>query len=117
MKKLNVKRQFLVKIFKLSISNYIIKPMVGVIRRYQIIAVQLQPIEVEDAAYIEHWSIELNGQKDRLLPIYIKGHFEWPRVVIGRSNCVDLGYVHPGCEEISVVAMKNLVSYPIQYNF
>lgn len=88
--------------------------MAGVIKGYQIVVVKLQPVLMENAAYIEHWSIELNGQKDRLLPLYVKGQVEWPNISIGYMNSLKFNDVHPGCEEIQVVPMKNLVSYPIK---
>lgn len=87
--------------------------MVGIIRDYQIIAVQMQPETNQNAAYIEHWQLELNGQRERVLPLYIKGQAEWPSITVGHRNVVRFGYIHPGCQDILQVPMRNNTSYPL----
>lgn len=88
--------------------------MVGIIRDYQIIVVQMQPNQECSAAYVEHWCLELNGQKDRTLPLYITGQTEWPLVTVGQDNTIRFGYIHPGCQESLRIPMKNNVSYPLK---
>lgn len=95
-------------------SVFVVKPIAGIIRKYQIIVVQMQTFATENSAYIEQWQLELNGQKDRTLQIYFKGQTEYPSVSIENNNFIDFGCIHPGCQGIRHVLFRNDVSYPLR---
>lgn len=95
-------------------SVFIIKPMAGIIRQYQIIIVQLQTVTKKNSACIEQWELELNGQHDRKIQVYFKGQVEFPSVIVGNSNFIKFDCTHPGCQGIKRESFRNDISYPLR---
>lgn len=81
--------------------------MVGIIYDFQIIAVQLQPDLNDKKAYVERWGLELNGQSGDCIAFYLKGFSEYAYISVGINNIVAFNTVHPGCQDITNVAIKN----------
>lgn len=95
-------------------SLFVVKPMAGIIRRYQIVVVQMQTVASKNSACIEQWLLELNGQKDRKLQVYFKGQAEFPSVMVGNSNYISFDCIQPGCQGVSKESFRNQVSYPVR---
>lgn len=96
-------------------SFFVVKPMAGIIRQFQIIVVQMQTVSTQNSGCIEQWQLEINGQKDRRLEVYFKGQVEYPSVIIGNSNFIKFDCIHPGCQGVKREAFRNEVSYPLRF--
>lgn len=81
--------------------------MLGIVRDFQIIIVQLQTKNIDKQQYVECWSLQCNGSKDHCIPFYLKGYAEIPTINVGILNNVKFGTIQYGCEEVLRVQMKN----------
>ncbi|XP_044262850.1 uncharacterized protein LOC123010203 isoform X2 [Tribolium madens] len=97
-------------------TNFIMKPMVGLVRTFQIIVVQLESNSTEPTSYIEKWNIELNGRESSS-PIYVKAQTDVPRLVVGYENCIKFEPMQPGTQTSIYVPLANVSSCHIQYEF
>lgn len=84
------------------------KPMIGLIRKFQIIAVQLQTTSLEKQSFIEKWGIELNGQEQKSNQIYVKAQTDTPNIVISDKNCVKFEAIQPGTEVTVLIPIVNV---------
>lgn len=91
--------------------------MQGILSDYQIVAIQLQPDCNNKKAYVERWGIELNGRAEECPPIFLKGYSENTSVIVGNNNIVVFESVHPGCQDILNVMMKNTSIHYLKYNY
>lgn len=97
-------------------SLFVVKPMAGIIRNYQIVVVQMQTVTSKNCGCIEQWGLEINGQKERRIQMYFKGQAEFPSIMVGNSNFIKFDCIHPGCQGIVRESLRNHTSYPIQLN-
>lgn len=98
-------------------STFVVKPMIGIIRKYQVIVIQLQTATFKNSGCVELWQLVLNGQNDRRIQIYLKGQAEYPSVLIGNNNFIKFDCMHPGCQGIKREFFKNLVSYALRFKY
>lgn len=89
------------------------KPMVGLVRSFQIIVVQLETNSNEPNSYIEKWNIELNGHGG-IIPIYVKAQTDTPRLVVGSENCIKFDPMQPGTQSSIYIPLRNLSSCHLQ---
>ncbi|XP_008198203.3 uncharacterized protein LOC103314308 isoform X1 [Tribolium castaneum] len=97
-------------------TNFIMKPMVGLVRTFQIIVVQLESSSTEPNSYIEKWNIQLNGHESSH-PIFIKAQTDIPRVIVGYENCIKYEPMQPGTQTSLYVPLANVSCCHIQYEF
>lgn len=88
--------------------------MIGIIREFQIVIVQLNTHSTDKNQYVECWTIECNNSKEHNIPIYLKGYAEYPTINVGNSNDVVFGTIQYGCEEILEVQMKNTSGHLVE---
>lgn len=81
--------------------------MMGVIADYQIIVVHFRCGDDDKKAFLEHWSVELNGMPSHRRWLLMKTYCEQPIVKIGVKNTITFHTVHPQCEEREYVKMHN----------
>ncbi|GJQ87781.1 putative coiled-coil domain-containing protein 108 [Trypoxylus dichotomus] len=99
-------------------AQFILKPMMGVIDDYQIVAVHFRSTGGEHGkAFVERWGVELNGTANDFRFIYVKTYCERPTVTIGNDNTVTFPTVHPNCQEIETVQIQNTSVHAIKYKF
>ncbi|XP_048504829.1 cilia- and flagella-associated protein 65-like [Athalia rosae] len=99
-------------------TQFIVKPMVGIIHRdYQIVVVQFFPETKDEQVYVEQWSVQFNGNPKNEVPIEFMASTEYPKLSFGGNNKVEFPTVHPGCEEIAPVTMRNITRHCIRYTF
>ena len=70
--------------------------MVGLIRTYQIVIVQLESTSTEKKTYIEQWRLELNGHLHPDIQIYVKAQTDVPRVKVALDNIIRFEPMQPG---------------------
>ncbi|RZC40393.1 uncharacterized protein BDFB_001112, partial [Asbolus verrucosus] len=93
------------------------KPMIGLVRKYQIVVVQLEANTSEKNSYIEKWNIELNGQVDRLLAIYVKAQTDVPFIEVALNNFIQFEPMQPGTQSYLYLPLKNTSFCRLQYEF
>ncbi|KAB0795180.1 hypothetical protein PPYR_12019 [Photinus pyralis] len=98
-------------------SNFVLKPMEGVVNDFEVIVVLLHPDANDKRAYVERWGLELNGRKEDCATLFLKGYAEHPSVIIGDGNVVSFRTVHPGSQDILTVMLKNPTIHTLRYNF
>ncbi|KAK4876024.1 hypothetical protein RN001_012446 [Aquatica leii] len=98
-------------------TNFILKPMLGIIYDFQVIVVQLQSDGNNQKAYVERWGLQLNGRSEDCVPIFLKGFAENITVCIGDNYAVTFSPVQPGCQDIKNVVVSNKTIHCIKYNF
>lgn len=81
--------------------------MIGIVREFQIIVVELITNRNDKSPYVECWTVEFNNSKEHSLPFYLKGYAELPTVNVGNGNEVVFSTIQYGCEEVLDVQMKN----------
>lgn len=91
------------------------KPMVGIVRTYQIVVIQLYWEGNEKTKlFNEVWHMELNNRKEKQFPICVRGEVSVPKIVVGDSNVVKFKSNQPGCQSIASVPLKNISCYQIR---
>lgn len=88
--------------------------MVGLIKYYQILIVQLENKSKKSQTFIEKWEIELNGQIERRFPIYFKASTDVPLIVVGNNNLIEFESAQPGTQSHRRVPIKNISSCLVQ---
>lgn len=81
--------------------------MLGLIKNYQIIMIQLQPDGNDGKTYLEYWEVQLNGRKENCKPFYVKCYSSLPTVTIGVHNYINFDCIQIDCFEDKQVAVKN----------
>lgn len=89
--------------------------MVGIVRDFQIVVVQLNTLNRNKSQYVECWAVEFNGSKEYHVPFYLKGYAEYPTVDVGNSNNVIFNTIQYGCEDTLAVQMKNISGHFVEY--
>lgn len=111
---LSIRRKNTSLLTQFRFSNYVIKPMIGVIRGYQIVIVQLYPDVNTDKGFIECWGVQLNGRVQNCLYFYLKCYSSYPSILVGINNNVQFDSVQPKCMESIQVGIKNTSVHSIE---
>ena len=77
----------------------------------QVIVLQLFPDLDCDQAYVERWSICLNGSIKNEIYIDFHGYAECPNIVVNNFNSVNFGNVNVGIEKTLSVAIRNITRH------
>lgn len=86
-----------------------------IISDYHIVTVQLFPDSVEgEFVYAERWAIQFNGNSKYEVPIIFKGSAEDPKIIINEKFEVNFSPVHPECEEVMQVKIRNITRHCIE---
>lgn len=99
-------------------SNFIIKPMVGLVSCSQIIYAQFHPLNTQSKGYVERWEIELNGRTGGYgIPFFMKGFCQYPAITVAKDNTITFATMLPGAREKESVILKNTSAHFLQYEF
>lgn len=90
--------------------------MVGLINTFQIIVVQLHWEGPEETKVLnETWKMQLNGRKEKQIPLCVRGEVSIPKIVVGENNTVKFESNQPGCQSMKNVPLKNVSCFQIKY--
>ncbi|KAF5306172.1 hypothetical protein FQR65_LT07448 [Abscondita terminalis] len=98
-------------------TNYLLKPMQGIVYDFQVIVIQLQPDGNDKKAYVERCGVELNGRSDNCVEVFLKCVAENIAVTIGDNNSLVFNNVQPGCQDTISASIHNKTVHSLKYNF
>ncbi|XP_033220876.1 cilia- and flagella-associated protein 65-like [Belonocnema kinseyi] len=101
-----------------EVSNFTIKPALGIIYKdYQVVTVEMFPENEGENLYFERWSLRFNDCQETETHIDFRGYAEYPNLNFEIENRIEFDPTYPDSCRSRKVSVRNPTRHCIKFSF